>query len=55
MKLSYTIRNWPDRDWAQLCAAALDANLNGLEIKKEKNPVLTARNSPNPHGSNPSL
>ncbi len=51
MKLSYTIRNWQNRDWAQFCTAALDARLDGLEIDSVRNPVLTTRNSP----TNPEL
>ena len=51
MKLSYTIRHWPDRDWAGFCAAAVDAGLNGLEIDSVRNSLLTSRNSP----TNPEL
>ena len=51
MKLSYTIRHWPDRDWAVFCAGAVDAGLNGLEIDSVRNSLLTSRNSP----TNPEL
>ena len=46
MKLSYTIRHWPDLDWGRFCAAAADARLSGLEIDSVRNPVLTGKNSP---------
>ncbi|MCI9679359.1 MAG: AMP-binding protein [Oscillospiraceae bacterium] len=51
MKLSYTIRHWPDLDWGRFCAAAADAKLSGLEIDSVRNPVLTGKNSP----ANPEL
>ena len=51
MKLSYTIRHWPDLDWGRFCAAAADAKLSGLEIDSMRNPVLTGKNSP----ANPEL
>ena len=51
MKLSYTIRHWPDLDWGRFCAAAADARLGGLEIDSVKNPILTGRTSP----TNPEL
>ena len=51
MKLSYTIRHWPDLDWGRFCAAAADAKLSGLEIDSMRNPVLTGKNSP----ANPDL
>jgi len=50
MKLSYSIRHWPDMDWGQFCTAAVDAKLSGLEIDSE-NPLLATRNSP----TNPEL
>ena len=46
MKLSYSIRHWPHRDWAQLCASAVDARLSGLEIDSVKNAIFQTRNSP---------
>ena len=46
MKLSFTIRHWPGMDWAQLCAAAADSRLAGLEIDSVYNPVLSQRMSP---------
>ena len=46
MKLSYTIRGWKDRDWSQLCAAAADTRLQGLEIDSVKNPMLQRKMSP---------
>ena len=36
MKLSYTIRHWPDLDWGRFCAAAADAKLSGLEIEESR-------------------
>lgn len=51
MKLSYSIRHWPHRDWAQLCASAVDARLSGLEIDSVKNAIFQTRNSP----TNPEL
>ena len=46
MKLSYTIRGWKDRDWSQLCAAAVDTRLQGLEIDSVKNPIMQKKMSP---------
>lgn len=46
MKLSYTIRGWRDRDWSQLCAAAVDTRLQGLEIDSVKNPIMQKKMSP---------
>ena len=51
MKLSYSIRHWSNMDWGQLCTAAVDAKLGGLEIDSVRNPLLTAKNSP----TNPEL
>ena len=51
MKLSYTIRNWPQQDWAGFCTAAVDAKLQGLEMDSVRNPALTSRTSP----TNPEL
>ena len=46
MKLSYTIRGWKGRDWPQLCAAAVDTRLQGLEIDSVENPIMQQRMSP---------
>ena len=46
MKLSYTIRGWKDRDWPQLCAAAADTRLQGLEIDSVANPIMQKKMSP---------
>ena len=46
MKLSYTIRGWKGRDWPQLCAAAADTRLQGLEIDSVENPIMQQRMSP---------
>ena len=46
MKLSYTIRGWKNRDWSQLCAAAVDTRLQGLEIDSVKNPIMQKKMSP---------
>ena len=46
MKLSFTIRHWPRLDWAQFCQAAVDAQLQGLEIDTVKNPLLSVRSGP---------
>ena len=46
MKLSYTIRGWKGRDWPQLCAAAADTRLQGLEIDSVANPIMQKKMSP---------
>ena len=46
MKLSYTIRGWKDRDWSQLCSAAADTRLQGLEIDSVHNPIMQKKMSP---------
>ena len=46
MKLSYTIRGWKDRDWSQLCAAAVDTRLQGLEIDSVKNLIMQKKMRP---------
>ena len=51
MKLSYTIRNWPGRDWAAFCAAAAGSNLQGVEMDSVANPIFCQRTSP----TNPEL
>ena len=51
MKLSYTIKNWPNMGWDRFCQAAVDAKLSGLEIDSVRNPALTVKNSP----TNPEL
>ena len=51
MKLSYTMHNWPGRDWADFCAAAAETRLQGVEMDSVQNPVFCARTSP----TNPEL
>lgn len=46
MKLSYTIQGWTGRDWRQLCGAAADSRLNGLEIDSVDNPIFRQKVSP---------
>ncbi len=51
MKLSYSIRRWPDQDWQRLCAVAVDAGLQGVELDGADKGLFQARNSP----ANPEL
>ncbi len=51
MKLSYSIRRWRDRDWNELCAAAADAGLQGVELDGADARMFEERNSP----ANPEL
>ncbi len=46
MKLSFTIQGWTGMDWSQLCAAAADSRLSGLEIDSVRNPIFQQRISP---------
>lgn len=46
MKLSFTIQGWTGRDWGQLCGAAADSRLNGLEIDSVQNPIFQQKVSP---------
>lgn len=51
MKLSYSIHNWPDRDWGAFCVAAAESRLQGVEIDSVRNPVFHTHSSP----TNPDL
>lgn len=51
MKLSYSIRRWPDQDWQRLCAVAVDAGLQGVELDGADKGLFQAKNSP----ANPEL
>ena len=51
MKLSYTIHNWPGRDWAGFCTAAAETRLQGVEMDSVQNPIFCIRTSP----TNPEL
>ena len=46
MKLSYTIHNWPRRDWAAFCAAAKETRIQGVEIDTVQNPIFRSPASP---------
>ncbi|MBR7189267.1 MAG: TIM barrel protein, partial [Clostridia bacterium] len=51
MKLSFSIQNWNHLGWSDVCAAALDARLQGIELFDVDGPVFRGKSSP----TNPEL
>ena len=43
MKLSYTIQNWPGREWSDFCAAARDDFEEKAEELRARVKALTGR------------
>ncbi len=46
MKLSFSIQNWKEMQWEQLCAAAVETRLQGVEMVDIMGPVFRGKNSP---------
>ncbi len=44
MKLSFSIRHWENMSWRELCAAAAETRLQGVELCEA--PVLRGKQSP---------
>ena len=51
MKLSYTMHNWPGREWPDSCAAAAETKIQAVEMDSVQNPIFCTRTSP----TNPEL
>ena len=51
MKLSFSIQNWSRLDWGELCAAAVEARLQGLELYDIAGAVFRSKSGP----ANPEL
>ena len=51
MRLSFSIQNWNKYDWNELCAAAKDVKLQGVEMYDVNGPMFAGKSSP----ANPEL
>ena len=46
MKLSFSIQNWKGMSWEELCGAAVNARLQGIEMVDVRGPLFSGKNSP---------